>query len=200
MWIKVALAYSNLLYAHQMFKDAVSDQVLRNCLDPGPYRSIWDVHVYEEGEGPSLGPTYLIPVLVSLGTQRAWRQPGEGRPLHICCCCRVWLSTEWACCISKPICQLPIVYFIVSCTYYSFQENKLQHCFFNCVHWSFFYVFQNGPASRKDTIHLSQWACGPFFESAIAISQFEGSTSSVVIPQLFKEVLLRNCNSAIPRS
>jgi hypothetical protein len=36
-----------------------------------------------------------------------------------------------------------------------------------------------------------------FFESAIAILQLEGSTSAITIPQLFKEMLLRNCNSAI---
>jgi hypothetical protein len=36
-----------------------------------------------------------------------------------------------------------------------------------------------------------------FFESAITIPQLEGSTSAIAIPQLFKEMLLRNCNSAI---
>jgi hypothetical protein len=39
-----------------------------------------------------------------------------------------------------------------------------------------------------------------FFESAIAIPQLEGSTSAIAIPQLFKNMLLRNCNSAIPQS
>ncbi len=39
-----------------------------------------------------------------------------------------------------------------------------------------------------------------FFESAIAIPQFEGGTSAIAIPQLVKEMLLRNCNSAIPKS
>jgi hypothetical protein len=39
-----------------------------------------------------------------------------------------------------------------------------------------------------------------FFESAIAILQLEESTSAIAIPQLFKEMLLRNCNSAIPQS
>jgi hypothetical protein len=39
-----------------------------------------------------------------------------------------------------------------------------------------------------------------FFESAIAIPQLEGNTSAIAIPQLFKEMLLRNCNSAIPQS
>jgi hypothetical protein len=38
-----------------------------------------------------------------------------------------------------------------------------------------------------------------FFESAIAISQLEGSTSAIAIPQLFKEMLLRNRNYAIPQ-
>ncbi len=38
-----------------------------------------------------------------------------------------------------------------------------------------------------------------FFESAIAIPQLEGSTSAIAIPQLFKEMLLRNRNSAIPQ-
>jgi hypothetical protein len=38
-----------------------------------------------------------------------------------------------------------------------------------------------------------------FFESAIAIPQLKGSTSEIAIPQLFKEMLLRNCNSAIPQ-
>ncbi len=32
--------------------------------------------------------------------------------------------------------------------------------------------------------------------SAIAIPQFEGSTSAIAILKLFKEMLLRNCNSA----
>jgi hypothetical protein len=39
-----------------------------------------------------------------------------------------------------------------------------------------------------------------FFESAIAIPQLEGSTSAIAIPQLFKEMLFRICNSAIPQS
>jgi hypothetical protein len=37
-----------------------------------------------------------------------------------------------------------------------------------------------------------------FFESAIGIPQLEGSTSAIAIPQLSKEMLLRN--SAIPQS
>jgi hypothetical protein len=36
-----------------------------------------------------------------------------------------------------------------------------------------------------------------FFESAFAIPQPEGSTSAIAIPQRFKEMLLRNRNSAI---
>jgi hypothetical protein len=39
-----------------------------------------------------------------------------------------------------------------------------------------------------------------FFESAIAISQLEGNTSAIAIPQLFKAMLLRNRDSAIPQS
>jgi hypothetical protein len=39
-----------------------------------------------------------------------------------------------------------------------------------------------------------------FFESAIAIPQLEGSASAIAILQLFKEMLLRNRNSAIPQS
>jgi hypothetical protein len=42
--------------------------------------------------------------------------------------------------------------------------------------------------------------CNIFFESAIAIQQLEGSTSAIAISQLFKEMLLRNRNSAIPQS
>jgi hypothetical protein len=38
-----------------------------------------------------------------------------------------------------------------------------------------------------------------FFESPIAIPQLEGSTSAIAIPQLSKEMLLRNRNSAIPQ-
>jgi hypothetical protein len=38
-----------------------------------------------------------------------------------------------------------------------------------------------------------------FFESAIAIPQLEGITSAIAIPHLFKELLLRNRNSAIPQ-
>ncbi len=37
------------------------------------------------------------------------------------------------------------------------------------------------------------------FESAIAIPQLEGSTSAIAIPQLFKAMLIRNRNSAIPQ-
>jgi hypothetical protein len=37
----------------------------------------------------------------------------------------------------------------------------------------------------------------PFFESAIVIPQLEGSTSAIAIPQLLKEIMLRNRNSAI---
>ncbi len=36
-----------------------------------------------------------------------------------------------------------------------------------------------------------------FFESAIATLQHEGCTSAIAIPQLFKEMLLHNRNSAI---
>ncbi len=39
-----------------------------------------------------------------------------------------------------------------------------------------------------------------FFESAIAIPQLEGSTCAIASPQLFKEMLLSNCNSASPQS
>jgi hypothetical protein len=39
-----------------------------------------------------------------------------------------------------------------------------------------------------------------FFESAIAILQLEESTSAIAIPQLFKEMLLRNRKSATPQS
>jgi hypothetical protein len=39
-----------------------------------------------------------------------------------------------------------------------------------------------------------------FFETAIAIPQLEGSASAIAIPQLFKEMLLRNSNSAIQQS
>ncbi len=39
-----------------------------------------------------------------------------------------------------------------------------------------------------------------FLESAIAIPQLEGSTSAIAIPQLFKEMLLRNRNSAVLQS
>jgi hypothetical protein len=39
-----------------------------------------------------------------------------------------------------------------------------------------------------------------FSESAIAIPQLEGSASAIAIPQLFKEMLLRNRNSAITQS
>jgi hypothetical protein len=39
-----------------------------------------------------------------------------------------------------------------------------------------------------------------FFESAIAIPQLEGITSAIAIPQLFKAMLIRNHNSAIPQS
>jgi hypothetical protein len=35
------------------------------------------------------------------------------------------------------------------------------------------------------------------FESAIAIPELKGSTSAIAIPQLFKEMLFRNRNSAI---
>jgi hypothetical protein len=43
------------------------------------------------------------------------------------------------------------------------------------------------------------WACATFFESAIAIPQLEESTSAIAIPQLFKAMLTRNRNSAIPQ-
>jgi hypothetical protein len=42
------------------------------------------------------------------------------------------------------------------------------------------------------------WARATFFESAIAIPELDGSTSAIAIPQLLKEMLLRN--SAIPQS
>jgi hypothetical protein len=44
---------------------------------------------------------------------------------------------------------------------------------------------------------MQRWARSTFFESAIAIPQLEGSTTAIAIPQLFKETMLRNCNSAI---
>jgi hypothetical protein len=36
--------------------------------------------------------------------------------------------------------------------------------------------------------------------SAIAIQQLEGSTSTIAIPQLFREMLLGNRNTATPQS
>jgi hypothetical protein len=39
-----------------------------------------------------------------------------------------------------------------------------------------------------------------FYRSAIAIPQLEGKTSSIGTPQIFKEMLVRNCNFAIPRT
>jgi hypothetical protein len=39
-----------------------------------------------------------------------------------------------------------------------------------------------------------------FFESIIAILQLEGNTSAIAIPQLLKEMLLRDRNSAISKS
>jgi hypothetical protein len=36
-----------------------------------------------------------------------------------------------------------------------------------------------------------------FFQSAIATPELEGSTSAIAIPQLFKEMLLRNRNSSM---
>jgi hypothetical protein len=46
-------------------------------------------------------------------------------------------------------------------------------------------------------IGQQRWARAIFFEFAIAIPQLEGSTSAIAIPQLFKEMLLRNRNSEI---
>jgi hypothetical protein len=44
---------------------------------------------------------------------------------------------------------------------------------------------------------ISRGGHANFFRSAIAIPQREGSTSAMAIPQLFKEMLLRNRNSSI---
>jgi hypothetical protein len=51
-----------------------------------------------------------------------------------------------------------------------------------------------------DSRNKQRWARATFFESSIAIPQLEGSTSAIAIPHLFKEMLLRNHNSAIPQS
>jgi hypothetical protein len=48
--------------------------------------------------------------------------------------------------------------------------------------------------------YYQSWACATFFESAIAIPQLEESTSAIAIPQLFKAMLIRYRNSAIPQS
>jgi hypothetical protein len=37
---------------------------------------------------------------------------------------------------------------------------------------------------------MQRWACATFFESAITISQPEGSIAAITIPQIFKEMLL----------
>jgi hypothetical protein len=58
------------------------------------------------------------------------------------------------------------------------------------------------PKFLKNNAEEQRWALATFFESAIEILQFEGSTSAIAIPQLFKEMLLPNCNCncAIPQS
>ncbi len=68
-------------------KVLVLDQGLVNCLDPEPCCSNWDMHVWKEGEGPSLEPTPLIPVLSIVNrdskgmdaTQRGVTIPHSGR-------------------------------------------------------------------------------------------------------------------------
>jgi hypothetical protein len=47
---------------------------------------------------------------------------------------------------------------------------------------------------------FQSWARATFFEYAIAIPQLEESTSAIAIPQLFKAMLIRNRDSAIPQS
>jgi hypothetical protein len=53
-----------------------------NCLDPGPCNSKWNMQVLEREEAFHQGPT-PIAVSVAIGSQRPWRQLGQGWTLHI---------------------------------------------------------------------------------------------------------------------
>ncbi len=108
-----------------------SDESLAHCLDPGPCCSNWDMHVWEEGESPLLGPATFL--LISIQCHHLGFR-GHGGNLRNgslspfrTCCCRVWQSMEWACCIlnycvnGPPyLCAVHTFYIhaIVSCTYY----------------------------------------------------------------------------------
>jgi hypothetical protein len=59
-------------------------------------------------------------------------------------------------------------------------------------------VSWNNPEVNRELISRGGHA-QLFFESSIAIPQLEGSSSAIAIPQLFKHMLLRNRNSAIPQ-
>jgi hypothetical protein len=48
--------------------------------------------------------------------------------------------------------------------------------------------------------YQQRWARTTFSGVPITILQLEGSSSAIAIPQHFKEMLLRKCNSAVPQS
>ncbi len=52
-------------------------------LDPSAVNGTFMCGERGEGRPPSVGPWLPIPFSVSIGSQKAWRQFGRGRPLHI---------------------------------------------------------------------------------------------------------------------
>ncbi len=112
-----------------------ASQELENCLDPGPSYRNWDIHMWEEGEGPLLGPGPSAPWFL-FGIRRDGGNAGKNHRLATfgMCCWRFWPSTEWTCCILNYCTNVPpphfsckyIVYTIVSCTFLSFK--KIKHC------------------------------------------------------------------------
>jgi hypothetical protein len=67
----------------------------------GHYNSKWMSMCGESDEAFLRGPRLLIPVPVTVGSQKAWRQLGLSTFwMH---CYRVWSSTEWAGSVLKPV-------------------------------------------------------------------------------------------------
>ncbi len=60
---------------------SVVDQWSVNCLDPGPCCSNCDMHVYEEGEGPPVGPFTPVSV-ISRNSEGMEMSQGRGASLH----------------------------------------------------------------------------------------------------------------------
>jgi hypothetical protein len=68
-----------------------------HCLDPGPFSSKWNMHVWEEGEGPSLGSVPPDSCFTVSRDSEGVGATGEGQPLYTLYALLQGLATKRVC-------------------------------------------------------------------------------------------------------